>query len=46
MASLAGETAGTDFVSMQDRSLRYFVSREVGFRKNREERSLSLDAQR
>ena len=37
---------GTDTVLKLDRSFRYFVSRGVGSRKNREERCLWLDAQR
>ena len=37
---------GTDSVSKQGRSLRYFVSWGVDFRKDREERCLSLGAQR
>ncbi len=37
---------GTDSVSKQGRSLRYFVSRGVDFKKGREETCLSLGAQR
>src|SRR5207244_13579062 len=36
----------TDYVTKQDRSLRYYVSREVDFKKGREETCLSLGAQR
>jgi len=46
IASLGGEVARYGFCFKEDPPVRYFVSRGVGFRKNREERHLSLDARR